>query len=105
VALGFIKAAAFDWEQLGDGGAATALLVSAAALLAAGFAMRWESPGGTQGAEIIALATGATAAVAATVAFGHWIGYDSRSWGIATLAVAAVLVAVGVAPYSRLRAW
>lgn len=104
VTFALLKSAAFDWHELGDGGAATSLVISSAAVLAAGFQARWQRAVHSPGAELIAIGTGATAAVAGIVALGRWIGYDSRAWSLGAALVAVVLVAAGAAPYARRRA-
>jgi uncharacterized membrane protein len=103
VILALLKAAGFDWEHLGDGGAALSLLVAAGALLVTGFVIRWMDPADPGRLEIITLGAGTVATAAALVALGRWFGVDSRSLGIAAFGVAFVVVAVGVAPYRRWR--
>ncbi len=104
VLAALVKSTAFDWEHLGDRAATASLLVVAAALLASGFESRWGNPADARPVEIVALGTGAAAALAAIVALGRLLGYDSRALGVAALAVAVVVVAVGATPYLRRRA-
>ncbi len=104
VLLALLKAAAFDWDELGDGAATTSLLVVASALLVAGFLLRWENPTEPGEVELISLAAGAVATAAAIVALERVLDIDSRGLGVATLAVVAATAAAGVPPYLRRRA-
>ena len=102
VSLAVVKSAAFDWDALGEGAAVTSLLVSAGALLVSGFLARWESPTDSP-LEVVALGAGATAAALAIVALERLLGFETRALGLASAAVAAVVVSFGVFPYRRLR--
>ena len=104
VLLALLNAAAFDWRQLGDGGAAASLLCVSATLLVAGFAARWLNPDDPSPVEVVALCAGGLGAATALVAFGRLFGYDSRTLGVAALGIAVLFVLVGLAPYLRLRA-
>ncbi|MEP7334595.1 MAG: DUF2339 domain-containing protein, partial [Actinomycetota bacterium] len=104
VLLALVKSMGFDWEHLGDEAAAASLLVVAAALLAAGFVSRWLNPAEREPVEVVALTGGTAAAATAIIGLGRLLGFDSRALGIATLGVAAVLVAAGTLPYLRRRA-
>ena len=103
VLLALVKSLAFDWKQLGDGGAAASLLVVASALLVSGFASRWVNREDPSPVEVVALCAGAGAAIAATVGLGRLFGYDSRWLGVAVLGVVAAEAAAGTAPYLRRR--
>ena len=104
VLLALAKSVAFDWEHAGDRAATASLLAVAVALLASGFELRWGDPADENPIEMPALGAGAAAALAAVVALGRLLGYDSRALGVSSLGVVAVLCAVGAAPYLRRRA-
>jgi uncharacterized membrane protein len=103
VVLAFAKAVFFDWHELAIGEALASVLVASSALLLAGFLLRWENPTDEAPIEIASLAAASVASVAAIAALERQFGVDSRSLGIATLAVVAATAAAGVPPYLRRR--
>lgn len=100
--LAFGKAALFDWDKLGDGWAAAALIVGAASVLLFGFFVRYAAAGVPSPLEFVSLACAIAADVSALVAVDRVIPDHTRMLGAAALAVA---LAVGLLALPPFRDW
>ncbi|MDH4345669.1 MAG: DUF2339 domain-containing protein, partial [Thermoleophilia bacterium] len=103
VLVAVLKSAAFDWRELDDGAVATSAVVSAAALLLAGFLVRWLEPREVGDDEVWSIVSGGAAAALAVAGIERVLDIDDRALGVATLPVAAALVLAGLPAYVRWR--
>jgi uncharacterized membrane protein len=95
----YAKAAGFDWQELGSGWAATALLLAAAAVLLLGFLARYAAAAVRWPVEFASLACAIVATVSALVAVDHVAPDQMRLLGAAALAVAVLVGALAVPPF------
>lgn len=97
--LAFGKAALFDWHTLGDGSAATALIVAAASVMLFGFFVRYAAAGAPSPVEVASLACAIVADVSALVAVDRISPDRMRILGVAALVVALAVGLLAVPPF------
>lgn len=102
-ALGFSKAATFDWVELGDTAASVSLVGVSAAVLVAGLLTRWLAARASDPLEAFALVVAAVATVSAVIGLDRLTAGDDRVFGLAVLSVTATLTSAGVLAFGRWR--